>query len=1212
VERLGDRHLTEWEFDALATYQNFPGGALDLGSELDGLARHVSDCRDCRKRLDERLVEHGRLNRIGLGSKAERRPSCPEIEELMNLAAGLAEPDTARKLLEHSSACDHCGPVLKTALEDFTGASSSDEERLLASLASSSPGGQSQLAERLSTSVTGGQSIEGRTTGRKFWTWRWGFASAGVAGLVAAILLLAFFRRELPIDRLLGDAYAESANLEIQIPGARRHVAGARSGGGKSLVERPALATAISEITKELVRHPDNPKWLEAKGRAQLLAGDPDGAIESFTRVQEITPDFPFLLTDFGAAYYERGKNGTNADAAKSIHYFTLAREKDRNDHVALFNRALAFEKAQMFGDARQDWEEYLKSFPKSEWASEVRDKLRKLPRSGGASPESHILDPKELGRLESSKLEALVSAHLEDYLDAASEDWLVRAAGPESDQAAATAVRLVARIAAEKAGDLWLTNLLEESSHPEVFRGAQSLLNSVRSNRRGDFAQGFQEARQASVLFHREHSEAGELRARLEEAYSLKLSDQGRACITSLHGAEKLAGFRRYKWVAIRLGIEKGDCLSITGDFGGGLAALRDARRDAEAGKFPSSYLRATAFIADVQIEIGDVPAGWKTIMEGLTFYHQGAYSPMRAYNLYAALDELADASHLWNFQSLVWREAIRTIADEENPLLKAMAYSRLGSATLMAGHPQESAIAFEEAKKFLAASPRSDATRNREIDAEVWLARAEARVVDADGAFDRLHAMEETVQRISSEYVVLDYYGALGEISWRLHRLPEAREAVNKCVAASEKSLYSLKSEEDRIRWSRASSDCYRLAVELDLRAGETTRALETWEWFRAAPLRTKQGISSLPVRLRISAEQASPGTGPRGEISRRIGALKEQTRIAYAVFQDGLGIWVYDDRGIHGKWVSIDPEDLAHQVDAFTQLCANPRTDVSALQRKGSALYAVLFGSIAEWLPSGGRVVVIEPDEALSGAPLEALTDPRGRYLAETRVLAWSPGAYYSAFSESAPRTVTTAPVLIVAAPAVSHFDNGPLDPIPEAFVEGQSVARRFQNSKLVVGDEATVTSVRDNLRGATLFHFAGHAVARNRQPGLLLVADEPGRNNGSLLTADMVKRLPLMHLQLAVLAACSTQNGSEGSAFDPDSLARAFLRAGAKRVVSSRWNVDSASTSTLLERFYSEWAAGRSVSESLRRAEEAVRMETKTSHPFFWASFAVIGE
>jgi hypothetical protein len=75
-------------------------------------------------------------------------------------------------------------------------------------------------------------------------------------------------------------------------------------------------------------------------------------------------------------------------------------------------------------------------------------------------------------------------------------------------------------------------------------------------------------------LQFHRVHSTAGELRARLEEAYSLKLSDEGQACLTTLGEAEKQAAARRYRWIAIRLGIEKGDCLSITGDLGGGLAA--------------------------------------------------------------------------------------------------------------------------------------------------------------------------------------------------------------------------------------------------------------------------------------------------------------------------------------------------------------------------------------------------------------------------------------------------------------------------------------------------------------------------------------------------------------------------------------------------------------------------------------------------------------
>jgi CHAT domain-containing protein len=1210
VQRLGDGHLTDQELEALAASGVVFAGASSA-IELDNLTRHVSSCQDCRNRLDELRFENGKLQEIRTAAGAEPGPSCPESEELMKVAAGMADPVTARQMLEHASGCDHCGPILRTAAEDFVDTWSSEEDRLLATLTTGSPGGRRQLAARLASGSNRMLSKRKKAIW-KFSTWRLVFASSGVVGLVAVILIFSFLNREQSIDQLLGEAYAETGNLEIQIPGAQRNDTGRRSGGTKSLVDRPALAAAINKITKQLAAHPDDPKWMDAKGRTQLLVGDADAAIESFTKVQEVAPDFPLLLTDFGAAYYERAGNGPSEDSTKAIDYLSRARAKDPNDQAALFNRALVLEKAQMWGDARKDWEEYLRSFPDSEWASKAREKLQKLPQSSDEKPKSGLLDPKDLTSAKGSTFDALVLTHLDDYLEIVAADWLVSAADHRDYQALTTAAQKVAHIAAVKAGDKWLEELLSESSNPEVLVGAQALANSIRSNRKGDFTQGLMEARRARLQFHAVHSTAGELRAQLEEAYSLKLSDEGQACVTTLGEAEKQAAFRKYKWIAIRLGIEKGDCLSITGDLGGGLAVLREAQKAAELAQFPSSYLRATAFIADVQIEAGDLSAGWQTVMEGLMRYHRGTYPVMRAYNLYAALDELADASHLWNFQALVWQEAITTIAEEDNPLLKSMAYSRLGTAALMAGRPGESAIAFEQARRFLAVSPQSEATQNREVDVEVWLARAQARTVNADEAFNQLNAMEPAVHKISSVYVVLDYYGAVGEIASRLHRLPEARKALNKCIGASEKSLRSLRSEEERIGWSRSASGCYRLAVELDFRAGAIASALEAWEWYRAAPLRNMQGSDTLPVRFSpLTGREIRDIDAPK-EISGRIDALKAQTRIAYAILPDGLAIWVYDDRGIRAKWVSVDTEELVRQVHAFTQLCANPTTNVETLRQKGATLYKVLFGSIVEWLPSPGRMLVIEPDDPLSGAPFEALIDPQGRYLAETRILAWSPGAYYSAFPESAPRTVTTAPVLIVTSPAVRRFDNVPLDLIPQAFAEGQSVARRFQHSKLVVGNEATVSSVRDNLRGAALFHFAGHAVTRNRQPGLLLVSDEHGGTTGSLLTADMVKRLSLNHLQLAVLAACSTQNGSEGGAFDPDSLARAFLRAGTKRVVSSRWNVDSASTSALLERFYTEWAAGRSVSESLRRAEEGVRMTAETSHPFFWASFAVIGE
>lgn len=59
---------------------------------------------------------------------------------------------------------------------------------------------------------------------------------------------------------------------------------------------------------------------------------------------------------------------------------------------------------------------------------------------------------------------------------------------------------------------------------------------------------------------------------------------------------------------------------------------------------------------------------------------------------------------------------------------------------------------------------------------------------------------------------------------------------------------------------------------------------------------------------------------------------------------------------------------------------------------------------------------------------------------------------------------------------------------------------------------------------------------------------------------------------MQAELVTLSACDTAIGKVLFHNGIPSLANAFLRAGAKRVVSALWKVDDAATAALMARFY----------------------------------------
>ena len=74
-----------------------------------------------------------------------------------------------------------------------------------------------------------------------------------------------------------------------------------------------------------------------------------------------------------------------------------------------------------------------------------------------------------------------------------------------------------------------------------------------------------------------------------------------------------------------------------------------------------------------------------------------------------------------------------------------------------------------------------------------------------------------------------------------------------------------------------------------------------------------------------------------------------------------------------------------------------------------------------------------------------------------------------------------------------------------------------------------------------------------------------------------------------------------------------LTRAFLYAGAKRVVVSLWNVNDEATTELMGSFYERlWRRNLTTSAALREAQVAMWKSKRWSAPYYWAAFVQQGE
>lgn len=176
------------------------------------------------------------------------------------------------------------------------------------------------------------------------------------------------------------------------------------------------------------------------------------------------------------------------------------------------------------------------------------------------------------------------------------------------------------------------------------------------------------------------------------------------------------------------------------------------------------------------------------------------------------------------------------------------------------------------------------------------------------------------------------------------------------------------------------------------------------------------------------------------------------------------------------------------------------------------------------------------------------------------------------------------------------------------------------------ELHLGCEATPARLLGNLRDVRLVHIAAHGLVDLQDPRFTGIALTSTAEEEDRLTLDQARSLEL-DADLVVLSACDTARGHPLRGEGVQSMAYAFLDAGARSVVASLWQVRDVETQTVMIDFYRHLLLdGDPAPSALRRAKLAVRHSRElrgvvvegqsppireSAHPYHWAPFVYIG-
>jgi CHAT domain-containing protein len=333
------------------------------------------------------------------------------------------------------------------------------------------------------------------------------------------------------------------------------------------------------------------------------------------------------------------------------------------------------------------------------------------------------------------------------------------------------------------------------------------------------------------------------------------------------------------------------------------------------------------------------------------------------------------------------------------------------------------------------------------------------------------------------------------------------------------------------------------------------------------------------------------------------------------------------------------------------------------------RARALYRTMFDPLGAEAMAGVKHLVFEPDGPLLQLPVSLLVaeqggvdaylqrtakpeadkfDMRGvawlgrereittavsaRSFADVRLVAPSAGKRaYLGLGENAP-PVTAASFLSTDGRVQQECD-WPLEtwnkPISAAELQFARAAIGVQQAAVMTGAEFNDTALinRADLRDYRVLHFATHGLVTAPKPECparpALLTSFGSTGSDGLLSFKEVYDLKI-DADYVILSACDTAGMATISAtreagiatggnYALDGLVRAFVGAGARSVIASHWPVpdDYDATKRLITGLFSA-PRGTGAGQALRTAQVALMDDANTSHPYYWAAFAIVGD
>ncbi len=302
-----------------------------------------------------------------------------------------------------------------------------------------------------------------------------------------------------------------------------------------------------------------------------------------------------------------------------------------------------------------------------------------------------------------------------------------------------------------------------------------------------------------------------------------------------------------------------------------------------------------------------------------------------------------------------------------------------------------------------------------------------------------------------------------------------------------------------------------------------------------------------------------------------------------------------------------IEIDQlDELYSDIKKLTVLLKTPldvQSEIEDYNSLSNKLFLTLFPNNNVRKLLEGKKLTISPDYYLHFLPFEALsTSPdQTQYLINKTEINY---IYSYTFGENnINNTISDNNRIIAFAP--HSFADQTLVPLSHTKTEIRSIKENFRGDFYESKDALSKTFI-DEASNYGIIHLATHAYSSSDEAPWISFYDTKLSLDELYLTEN--------NASLVVLSACNTNIGKLEVGEGVMSLARGFFYGGTQSVVSTLWNVDDKSTSTILDQFYTNLKKGEDKSLALHNAKLTYLENNSHSElsPYYWSSLVLLGD